>query len=117
MSIYAVMSLLAWSMVSHSARHATRFLNCPKPRLDERLRFGVAVTAAAVADVMVGEVAKEPTRRELGAVVGADRQPLRPHVAANRPASTQAMASSVRHRRSKVHAAISRVQQSMITCR
>ena len=50
------------------------FFELREPALDERLRLGVAVAAAAVADPEPGEHLAELARREGRAVVGAERQ-------------------------------------------
>jgi len=50
------------------------FFEFPEPALDEGLRFGVAVAAAAVADAELGEPAAEAAGGEGRAVVAAERQ-------------------------------------------
>ena len=50
------------------------FLEFPEPALDERLRLGVAVAAAAVADSLLGELGAEAAGGEGRAVVRAERQ-------------------------------------------
>ena len=53
-------------------------LELSEPRLDERLTFGIAVAAAAVRDPLLGERGAERAAGERGAVVGAERQVVRP---------------------------------------
>ena len=89
----------------------------PEPRLDEGLRLGVAVAAAAVPDL-------EPAER-LAEARAVKAEPLSdpstsspgsiPYALAAR--STSAIASSARQRSSKCQATISRVQQSIIAIR
>ena len=53
-------------------------LELAEPGLDEGLALGVAVAAAAMDDSELCEAGAERARREGGAVVGAQRQRLRP---------------------------------------
>src|SRR5687768_7831453 len=68
------MTARASSRVSNSSRQTQRCLSFCEPGLDERLALGVAVAAATVRDLVLGETGSERARRERGAVVGAERQ-------------------------------------------
>ncbi len=54
------------------------FFELAEPGFDEGLGFGVAVAAAAVFDLALGEVLTEAPGGELRAVVGAERELVRP---------------------------------------
>lgn len=89
----------------------------PEPGPDERLGLEVAGAAAAAGDAAGRQVLAEVRAGELAAVVGSEGQTPGVTERARTAASTEAITSSVRVRRSRVQPATSRVQQSTATCR
>ena len=64
----------ASSRVSYSFSHTSRLFEFPEPALDEGLRLGVAVAAAAMADAELGEPLPEAAGGERRAIVAAERE-------------------------------------------
>jgi hypothetical protein len=93
------------------------FLELAEPRLDERLRLGVAVATAAVVDAETREHRLEAPRREGAAVVSAEGQ-LPGHDPLGRRGALHQLDRLRRpHRSSRCQPTTSRVQQSIAAIR